>query len=195
MIESPKEITIPVLRADVEQGAKRMRPACCLSKQARPHRWSALKDGARLAVIFGLAIPLSAFSVGAQTADLVKNSMVHKVAADSMTTTTSVYCTIAGRTDGDAGRIVCSELLALLQTTHPQYGFTLAAGASAPPALEIRILLATDNNLSLVLSLTGADGTRLETENFSVSAMDRKLTPQLRNNVYRRAIADIVPAG
>lgn len=175
-----------------------MPPACCVSNQALHPRSSALKGGARLAVIFGifgLAIPLTVFSGAAQTADMVKDNMMHKVAADSMTTTTPVYCTIAGRTDGDAGRIACTELLALLQTTHPQYGFTLAAGASPPPALEIRILLATDNNLSLVLSLTGADGTRLETENFSVSAMDRKLTPQLRNNVYRRAIADILPAG
>lgn len=171
-----------------------MPPACCVPHPFRRARSSALTGGARLAVLLALAIPISAFSVAAQPANMVKSGIVHQAAADSMTTT-SVYCTLAGRVDGDAGRVACEELLAVLQSMHPQYGFAFAEGSSPPPALEIRILLATDSNLSLILSLTGANGKRLETENFAVSAMDRKLTPQLRNSVYRRAIAEILPAG
>ncbi len=112
-----------------------------------------------------------------------------------MSQTIPVFCTIAGRVDGDNGRIVCSEMLSALEVAHPGQPFVLTDATDARPSLEIRILLATDNNLSLVLGLTGAEGRKLETENFSVSAMDRKLTPQSRNSLYHRAIAEIPLAG
>lgn len=100
-----------------------------------------------------------------------------------------VSCTAVAMVDPGMKTTVCAELADHLARAYPDHVFEMTEQVDGGPSLAIRIQNASSQALGLIFVWTTAAGQTIESERLSKSVMDRDMTADMRNSLYRRIIA------